>query len=84
MPPAYLRGPSVPVLKYWGCTSKRSFPTEEHARMAGHRTTEATKGKPMLTYQCPRCNGWHLTTHKLTADERVTKKIALRSLGVNV
>lgn len=43
------------------CERKRFFPTDTEARAAG---SIARCSKPLYTYQCPNCNGWHLTSSR--------------------
>lgn len=49
------------------CQTKRRFPDRETAEVALDRINPGRKlGKPLRSYKCPTCGGYHLTRSQKT------------------
>lgn len=51
------------------CETKKRFPLKSMADAVAlsamnHPVKRRRSGKPIRTYQCPACDGWHLTSKK--------------------
>jgi len=49
------------------CLNKRRYPTEKDARFFGDFTCWSGGG-PMRIYECPHCDGYHLTSQGVPND----------------
>jgi len=56
------------------CKDKRYFSDEALARATAHATIqEMGNVKKLWVYRCPKCPGWHLTSHNQGMDKLVTE-----------
>ena len=65
------------------CASKRRYPCELTARAAAMESIEVNGNAKVLgVYQCPHCNGWHLTrqvgTYAVTSADPVVPVIRIK------
>ncbi len=50
--------------EFRACSRKRRYATSVEAKKAAERSSKKPGSPKIFVYQCPYCDGWHLTHRK--------------------